>query len=45
MFYYEDEMDYKIEHGADALIEKFFEVFGRDYDFVIDSHRKSVLRK
>jgi hypothetical protein len=40
---HQDEMDYKIEHSCDALLQKFYDVYGSDYDFAIDPKRKSLL--
>jgi hypothetical protein len=39
---YQSEMDYKIEHGAEALIAKFRERFGEDWDGMIDVARPNV---
>jgi hypothetical protein len=38
-----NEMEYKINNGTEALLEKFYEAFGKDYDGVIDPKRQEVV--
>jgi hypothetical protein len=40
---YEDEMKYKVEHGAEALLEKFKETYPNGEFGVLDIKRKSVV--
>jgi len=40
---YEDEMNYKVANGMEALLPLLFLSFGEDWDGVVDINRKSVI--
>lgn len=38
---YEEEMDFKVKHGADALLDRF----GKEAPDLVDIHRKTSARR
>jgi len=40
---YRDEMQYQIDNGMEALMKKFHDAYGEDWDGVLDAHRGSVV--